>query len=156
MPATAVRLFLLAVIKSLCMLCRAVLCLLLCVLLLCCSRRQGGDDLQMIKRGIMEVADIVAVNKGDGETEKAAERAAAEYSSCLHLMPHRWGPCTAVGQDCQSRRGCMLHVWFAFDCQPPGVVLLAVWGWQCQLGTCAMQRHVKRGRQSSVCLSLCL
>lgn len=50
---------------------------------------QGGDDLQMIKRGIMEVADVVAVNKADGETEKAAMRAASEYSGCLHLMPHR-------------------------------------------------------------------
>lgn len=54
----------------------------------------------MIKRGIMEVADIVAVNKGDGETEKAAERAAAEYSGCLHLMPHRcvWGGGGRAGQ----------------------------------------------------------
>jgi putative protein kinase ArgK-like GTPase of G3E family len=43
----------------------------------------------MIKRGIMEVADVVAVNKADGETEKAAMRAASEYSGCLHLMPHR-------------------------------------------------------------------
>jgi LAO/AO transport system kinase len=50
---------------------------------------QGGDDLQMIKRGIMEVADVVAVNKADGDTEKAASRAASEYSGCLHLMPHR-------------------------------------------------------------------
>lgn len=58
---------------------------------LCCGvcRHQGGDDLQMIKRGIMEVADVVAVNKADGDTEKAASRAASEYSGCLHLMPHR-------------------------------------------------------------------
>lgn len=50
---------------------------------------QGGDDLQMIKRGIMEVADVVLVNKADGATEAAATRAAAEYGGCLHLMPHR-------------------------------------------------------------------
>ena len=43
----------------------------------------------MIKRGIMEVADVVAVNKADGDTAKAAARAASEYSGCLHLMPHR-------------------------------------------------------------------
>jgi putative protein kinase ArgK-like GTPase of G3E family len=52
---------------------------------------QGGDDLQMIKRGIMEVADVVLVNKADGATEAAATRAAAEYGGCLRLMPHRWG-----------------------------------------------------------------
>jgi putative protein kinase ArgK-like GTPase of G3E family len=50
---------------------------------------QGGDDLQMIKRGIMEVADVVLVNKADGATEAAATRAAAEYGGCLRLMPHR-------------------------------------------------------------------
>lgn len=37
----------------------------------------------------MEVADVVAINKADGETQKAAARAASEYSGCLHLMPHR-------------------------------------------------------------------
>ncbi|WIA11852.1 hypothetical protein OEZ85_011938 [Tetradesmus obliquus] len=55
----------------------------------------GGDDLQMIKRGIMEVADVVLVNKADGATEAAATRAAAEYGGCLKLMPHRyqgWSP----------------------------------------------------------------
>jgi len=44
----------------------------------------------MIKRGIMEVADVVVVNKADGETDKAATRAASEYGGCLHLMPHRY------------------------------------------------------------------
>jgi hypothetical protein len=53
------------------------------------ATRQGGDDLQMIKRGIMEVADVVLVNKADGATEAAATRAAAEYGGCLKLMPHR-------------------------------------------------------------------
>lgn len=96
MPATAVRLFLLAV-KFMCMLCHAASCCV-CPAVVLPPPAQGGDDLQMIKRGIMEVADIVAVNKGDGETEKAADRAAAEYSGCLHLMPHRWGVCRAVGQ----------------------------------------------------------
>jgi hypothetical protein len=43
----------------------------------------------MIKRGIMEVADAVLVNKADGATEAAATRAAAEYGGCLRLMPHR-------------------------------------------------------------------
>jgi hypothetical protein len=71
-----------------------VSCAVLVHAVLCCAvlrhvSSQGGDDLQMIKRGIMEVADVVAVNKADGDTEKAASRAASEYSGCLHLMPHR-------------------------------------------------------------------
>lgn len=51
----------------------------------------GGDELQMIKRGIMEVADIITVNKADGPTEAAASRAAAQYTGTLNLMPRRCG-----------------------------------------------------------------
>lgn len=46
----------------------------------------GGDELQGIKRGIMELADLVVVNKADGELEKAAKRAQGEYRAALHLM----------------------------------------------------------------------
>ena len=51
----------------------------------------GGDDLQLIKRGIMEVADCVLVNKADGPTEGAAKRAVAEVKGCLHMLSHRYG-----------------------------------------------------------------
>ncbi len=46
----------------------------------------GGDELQGIKRGIMELADLVIVNKADGELKAAARRAAGEYGAALHLM----------------------------------------------------------------------
>jgi len=46
----------------------------------------GGDELQGIKRGIMELADLVVVNKADGDLKAAARRAAAEYGAALHLM----------------------------------------------------------------------
>lgn len=46
----------------------------------------GGDELQGIKRGIMELADLVVVNKADGDLKPAARRAAAEYAAALHLM----------------------------------------------------------------------
>lgn len=46
----------------------------------------GGDELQGIKRGIMELADLVVVNKADGDLKPAAKRAAAEYAAALHLM----------------------------------------------------------------------
>jgi LAO/AO transport system kinase len=46
----------------------------------------GGDELQGIKRGIMELADLVIVTKADGDLNEAANRAAAEYRAALHLM----------------------------------------------------------------------
>ncbi|MDR3497671.1 MAG: methylmalonyl Co-A mutase-associated GTPase MeaB [Parvibaculum sp.] len=46
----------------------------------------GGDELQGIKRGIMELADLVVVNKADGDLVPAAKRAAMEYRAALHLM----------------------------------------------------------------------
>ncbi len=46
----------------------------------------GGDELQGIKRGIMELADLVVVTKADGDLLPAANRAGAEYRAALHLM----------------------------------------------------------------------
>ncbi len=47
----------------------------------------AGDELQGIKRGVMELADIVAVNKADGDRVLAAKRAAGEYRHALRLLP---------------------------------------------------------------------
>jgi LAO/AO transport system kinase len=49
----------------------------------------AGDELQGIKRGILELADMIAVNKADGGNEKAAERARREYEGALRLMHSR-------------------------------------------------------------------
>jgi len=46
----------------------------------------GGDELQGIKRGVMELADFVIVTKADGDLEAAARRAEADYRAALHLM----------------------------------------------------------------------
>jgi LAO/AO transport system kinase len=46
----------------------------------------GGDDLQGIKRGVMELADMIVVTKADGDLKAAANRAAADYHAALHLM----------------------------------------------------------------------
>ena len=48
----------------------------------------GGDELQGVKRGIMEKADIVVVNKADGDLKAEATRTAADYASALRLMRH--------------------------------------------------------------------
>jgi LAO/AO transport system kinase len=47
----------------------------------------GGDELQGLKRGIVELADILAINKADGELEAAAGRAASEYANAVRLLP---------------------------------------------------------------------
>lgn len=46
----------------------------------------GGDSLQGIKRGIMELADLLVVNKADGDMAAAASRTAAEYQNALRLI----------------------------------------------------------------------
>jgi LAO/AO transport system kinase len=46
----------------------------------------GGDELQGIKRGIIELADLVVVNKADGELRAAALRAGADYRAALQLL----------------------------------------------------------------------
>jgi LAO/AO transport system kinase len=50
----------------------------------------GGDELQGIKRGIMELADLVVVTKADGDLVAAANRAAAEYKGALHILRPKW------------------------------------------------------------------
>lgn len=55
----------------------------------------AGDELQGIKRGIIEMIDGMAINKADGDNEARAERALVEYSSALHLFPlgpDGWSP----------------------------------------------------------------
>ena len=49
----------------------------------------GGDELQGVKRGIMEMADMILVNKSDGELKPAATRTCADYSGALRLLRKR-------------------------------------------------------------------
>jgi LAO/AO transport system kinase len=49
----------------------------------------GGDELQGIKRGVFELADLVLVNKADGELAAAASRSVADYTSALGLIRPR-------------------------------------------------------------------
>lgn len=55
----------------------------------------AGDELQGIKRGIMEMADAIVINKADGDNIPKAELAAREYKNALHLFPASpsgWSP----------------------------------------------------------------
>ncbi|MCD6065910.1 MAG: methylmalonyl-CoA mutase metallochaperone MeaB [Bacteroidetes bacterium] len=47
----------------------------------------AGDELQGIKRGIMEMADGIAITKADGTNEQKAKSARAEYANALHFLP---------------------------------------------------------------------
>jgi len=49
----------------------------------------GGDELQGVKRGIMEIADIILVNKADGDLLPQANRTATDYAGALHLLRKR-------------------------------------------------------------------
>lgn len=47
----------------------------------------AGDELQGIKKGIMEMADVIAITKADGDNIKASKNAVIEYKNALHLFP---------------------------------------------------------------------
>ena len=49
----------------------------------------GGDELQGVKRGIMEMADIILINKADGDLKPAATRTCSDYSGALRLLRKR-------------------------------------------------------------------
>ncbi|MEM9124427.1 MAG: methylmalonyl Co-A mutase-associated GTPase MeaB [Pseudomonadota bacterium] len=49
----------------------------------------GGDELQGVKRGIMEMADMILINKADGDLKAAATRTCADYAGALRLLRKR-------------------------------------------------------------------
>jgi len=66
----------------------------------------AGDELQGIKRGIMEMADAIAINKTDNTNPNTVQQAVREYKNALHLYPETesgWSPkvttCSALNRD---------------------------------------------------------
>ncbi|MDP5199651.1 methylmalonyl Co-A mutase-associated GTPase MeaB [Flavobacterium sp. DG2-3] len=66
----------------------------------------AGDELQGIKRGIMEMADAIVINKADGDNIKKANQAKVEFNRALHLFPPKksnWQPkvttCSSLTKD---------------------------------------------------------
>ena len=66
----------------------------------------AGDELQGMKRGIIEMLDGMAINKADGDNKPKAERARVEYAGALHLFPASadgWTPrvltCSAISKE---------------------------------------------------------
>ena len=59
----------------------------------------AGDELQGIKRGIMEMADILLINKADGDNLIPAKKAQSQYKTALHLFPpneNGWTPAVGI------------------------------------------------------------
>lgn len=62
----------------------------------------AGDELQGIKRGIMEMADAIVINKADGDNIKKANLAKLEFSRALHLFPAKKSGWTATTATCSA------------------------------------------------------
>jgi LAO/AO transport system kinase len=76
----------------------------------------GGDELQGLKKGIVELAHLVIVNKADGDLEAAAGRAVSEYRAALHLLrpaAEGWTP-PILKVSALQRKG-MDEVWRAIE-----------------------------------------
>ena len=74
----------------------------------------GGDELQGIKRGLMERADVIAVNKADGTNAERAQATARDYRTAMHLMRGRDAAGPPPVLTCSAQDGTGLdEVWSA-------------------------------------------
>ncbi|RMF04520.1 MAG: methylmalonyl Co-A mutase-associated GTPase MeaB [Bacteroidetes bacterium] len=65
----------------------------------------GGDELQGMKRGVVEMADLIAINKADDDRELAARQACSEYQRALHLYPPKPSGWSAQAVICSAITG---------------------------------------------------
>ncbi len=65
----------------------------------------AGDDLQAVKRGVVEMADIIAISKADGTNKDAAQRAKSDYEKALRLFPASPTGWTAPVLTCSALTG---------------------------------------------------
>lgn len=65
----------------------------------------AGDELQGIKKGVVEMADAIAINKADGENKTRAEAARAEYNRALHYLTPATGGWHARAYTCSAATG---------------------------------------------------
>ncbi len=87
----------------------------------------AGDELQGMKRGVMELADVVVINKADGANLAAAEKARAEAQNALHyfpLSPCGWTP-RALACSTQTGKG-IAELW---NCVLERTALTTANGW---------------------------
>lgn len=65
----------------------------------------GGDELQGLKKGIVEIADMILVNKADGALLDTAKRSVTDYTSALHLLRPASPNWTVPVQHCSAKTG---------------------------------------------------
>ena len=74
----------------------------------------AGDELQGLKRGVVELAELLIVNKADGDLKGAAGRLAAEYQNALSLLRPLSPVWTAEVLMCSAlERSCIEEIWYA-------------------------------------------
>ena len=77
----------------------------------------AGDELQGIKRGIIEMADAIIINKADGDNLRRAKIAVNEFSSAIHLFPPAQTGWMPVVDMCSARTGeGIQEVWEIIQC----------------------------------------
>ena len=91
----------------------------------------AGDELQGIKRGVMELADVVAINKADGENVAAAERARAEAENALHYFPAQESGWTPRALACSAMTGS--NIGALWECVLAHHALTAANGWRMRM-----------------------
>src|SRR5947208_7350843 len=87
----------------------------------------AGDELQGMKRGVMELADLVAINKADGMNVRASERARSEAQNALHYLPppeSGWTP-RVLACSAQTHRG-IAELW---ECVAEHAAMTKANGW---------------------------
>lgn len=101
----------------------------------------GGDELQGVKRGIMEMADLILVNKADGELKAAATRTCADYAGALRLLRRR-------PQDPDGfPKARMLSALEATGLEEAWADMQALAGWRREQGHFAAQRAAQAQRR---------
>ena len=76
----------------------------------------GGDELQGIKRGIMEMADLIVINKADGDNVKKTELSKREFENALHLfpgLPNGWTPKVLTASALYSKG--LIDIWATIE-----------------------------------------
>ncbi len=72
----------------------------------------GGDDLQGIKRGVIELADLIVVNKADGDLKATAKRSASDYQHALRMLRSPTPGWTPEVSTCSAQTGDgVLEIW---------------------------------------------
>jgi LAO/AO transport system kinase len=87
----------------------------------------AGDELQGMKRGVMELADLVAVNKADGTNLKAAERARGEAQNALHYFPVTQSGWTPRALTCSAQTG--MGIFALWNCVLEYTAMTKANGW---------------------------